>query len=74
MKNDYNLNIPRYVDTFEQEEEISRADVAKELQQEDDEIRQAQKEILTQFSQLTADDEQAKADMAELMKVLEGLL
>lgn len=74
VKNDYNLNIPRYVDTFEQEEEISLADVAKELQQEDDEIRQAQKELLTQFSQLTADDEQAQADMAELMKVLEGLL
>jgi type I restriction enzyme M protein len=32
-ENDYNLNIPRYVDTFEEEEEIDLALVAKELQE-----------------------------------------
>ena len=31
--NDYNLNIPRYVDTFEDEEEISLEDVSKKLQE-----------------------------------------
>ncbi|MDY6450624.1 type I restriction-modification system subunit M [Acinetobacter faecalis] len=30
--NDYNLNIPRYVDTFEAEDEIDLADIAKQLQ------------------------------------------
>lgn len=30
-ENDYNLNIPRYVDTFEKEEEIDIAAIAKEL-------------------------------------------
>lgn len=30
-KNDYNLNIPRYVDTFEEEEQIDINNVAKEL-------------------------------------------
>lgn len=30
-ENDYNLNIPRYIDTFEQEEEIDINQVAKEL-------------------------------------------
>ena len=71
--NDYNLNIPRYVDTFEEEEEISLADVAAELRDEDNEIKQAKSELLAQFAELTANDEQTKNDIDELMKVLEGL-
>ena len=30
-ENEYNLNIPRYVDTFEEEEPINLAEVAKDL-------------------------------------------
>ena len=36
--NDYNLNIPRYVDTFEEEEEIDLAAVVKELREVDREM------------------------------------
>ena len=32
QENDFNLNIPRYVDTFEEEEEIDIDAVAEELQ------------------------------------------
>jgi len=32
-ENEFNLNIPRYVDTFEEEEEIDIAAVQKEIQQ-----------------------------------------
>jgi len=41
QENDYNLNIPRYVDTFEEEEEIDLMAVRKErlvLQKELDEL------------------------------------
>lgn len=69
----YLLGIPRYVDTFEQEEEISLSDIAGELQAQDKEIKTAQSELLSQFAELTASDEQAKAEIAELMKTLEGL-
>jgi type I restriction enzyme M protein len=34
-ENDFNLNIPRYVDTFEEEEAIDLAAVSKELKQID---------------------------------------
>lgn len=71
--NDYNLNIPRYVDTFEQEEEISLSDIASELAEQDKEIKSVQKELLAQFAELTAEDEQAQAEITELMKTLEGL-
>ena len=33
IENDYNLNIPRYVDTFEEEEPIDLNAVSKELQE-----------------------------------------
>ena len=36
--NDYNLNIPRYVDTFEEEIEIDLAAVQAEIDRLDDEL------------------------------------
>lgn len=44
-ENDYNLNIPRYVDTFEEEEPVDLDKVQKDLNQIDDEIAQVEKEI-----------------------------
>ena len=37
-ENDFNLNIPRYVDTFEEEEEIDIAAVQKEIDQLESEL------------------------------------
>lgn len=39
-ENDFNLNIPRYVDTFEEEEEIDLAAIALELRQIDREMEE----------------------------------
>lgn len=44
-ENDYNLNIPRYVDTFEEEEPIDLEQVQKDLNQIDDEIIEVEQEI-----------------------------
>lgn len=44
-ENDYNLNIPRYVDTFEEEELIDLEAVATELKALDKEIEQIDKSI-----------------------------
>ena len=44
-ENDYNLNIPRYVDTFEEEEEINLEDVSKSLISYDEELRAVNDEI-----------------------------
>ncbi|MGO1820121.1 MAG: N-6 DNA methylase, partial [Senegalia sp. (in: firmicutes)] len=44
-ENDYNLNIPRYVDTFEEEEPIDLEKVQKDLNQIDDEIVEVEQEI-----------------------------
>jgi type I restriction enzyme M protein len=39
-ENDYNLNIPRYVDTFEEEEAVDLAAVSKELKAIDKEMEE----------------------------------
>jgi type I restriction enzyme M protein len=43
--NDYNLNIPRYVDTFEEEEPININTVAEEIKALDLEIAETDKRI-----------------------------
>ncbi|MDR2660784.1 MAG: type I restriction-modification system subunit M [Lactobacillaceae bacterium] len=47
--NDFNLNIPRYVDTFEEEEPIDLQEVKDLIAKDDEEIHQLEKEIEEQF-------------------------
>ncbi len=44
-ENDYNLNIPRYVDTFEEEEEIDLVSVRKERERLKAEMEVLEKEM-----------------------------
>ncbi|KAA3639463.1 MAG: type I restriction-modification system subunit M [Proteobacteria bacterium] len=44
-ENDYNLNIPRYVDTFEEEEPVDLKAVSMELKQLDKELAETNKDI-----------------------------
>lgn len=44
-ENDFNLNIPRYVDTFEEEEPINLNEVVKEIKQIDKEMVETDKKI-----------------------------
>ncbi|MDO5694385.1 MAG: type I restriction-modification system subunit M, partial [Aeriscardovia aeriphila] len=44
--NDYNLNIPRYVDTFEEEPPVDLGAVTRELSDIDSQMMQKQKELL----------------------------
>ena len=44
-ENDYNLNIPRYIDTYEEEEIINIAEVQKEIEQLQTELTTVQKKM-----------------------------
>lgn len=44
-ENDFNLNIPRYVDTFEEEEPVILEDVIKELKDINEEMKKVDEEI-----------------------------
>jgi type I restriction enzyme M protein len=52
QENDYNLNIPRYVDTFEAEEEIDISKVKMDMAQIKSEIEEKEKEIGKQIENL----------------------
>lgn len=54
-ENDYNLNIPRYVDTFEEEAEIDIAAVAKDIRQIDAEMKEIDEKIATFTKELGID-------------------
>lgn len=45
IENDYNLNIPRYVDTFEEEPEVDIAEVQKEIERLEGELKFVQGEL-----------------------------
>lgn len=51
-ENDYNLNIPRYVDTFEEEEEIDLEEINRLIKQDNEEIEKLEKEIAEQLALL----------------------
>lgn len=53
-ENDYNLNIPRYVDTFEEEEPVDLDIVVKELKEIEEEIKEVDQEIEKYCNELGA--------------------
>ena len=56
-ENDFNLNIPRYVDTFEEEEPIDIVELSKEMKNIDAEIKKAERELLAMIGQLAVTEE-----------------
>lgn len=54
-ENGFNLNIPRYVDTFEPEEEIDLNEVAAEIRKLQQEIKEIDKQLKPYFEELGLD-------------------
>lgn len=52
IENDYNLNIPRYVDTFEEEEEIDIKATQQEIQELEKQLNDVQKEMAGYLQEL----------------------
>src|SRR5699024_3072377 len=57
VENDYNLNIPRYVDTFEEEEPIDMVELSKEIIETDNQIKKAEEDILSMLNELAVTNE-----------------
>lgn len=54
QENEFNLNIPRYVDTFEEEEEVDIAKVQREIDTLENELATVQNEIQKYLKELGA--------------------
>ncbi|MDT2735688.1 type I restriction-modification system subunit M [Enterococcus pseudoavium] len=57
VENDFNLNIPRYVDTFEEEEPINIAELGKEMIDLNKQIKEAEQSFLSMLDELQVTDD-----------------
>ncbi|MDU1315817.1 type I restriction-modification system subunit M [Anaerococcus hydrogenalis] len=73
-ENGFNLNIPRYVDTFEEEDPIDLAEVSKDIKAINEEADKLKAEILADMKDLVANTDEAKAELAGFMEILGGNL
>ena len=71
-ENDFNLNIPRYVDTFEPEPEVDLRQVSKELHDVNAQIRDNEQELVGMLKQLTSKDDEVMEGINDIIKNLEG--
>ena len=71
-ENAFNLNIPRYVDTFEEEEPIDLAEVSADIKAINDEKEELKKAILADMGNLIANTDDAKKELQSFMQILGG--
>ena len=71
-KNDFNLNIPRYVDTFEKEEEIDLNALLADMKETDKQIAEVQGEFVSMLKELTSDDEGIMSSLHNFVERMEG--
>ena len=71
-ENAFNLNIPRYVDTFEEEEPIDLAEVSADIKAINDEKEELKKAIFADMGNLIANTDEAKKELQSFMQILGG--
>ena len=68
--NDYNLNIPRYVDTSEEEAEVDLRQLSGRIRETDKAIKAGNDVLLEMLGELTFADSETKDAVEELINVL----
>lgn len=71
-ENGFNLNIPRYVDTFEEEDPIDLKEVSKDIKAINEEADKLKAEILADMKNLVANTDEAKEELEGFMEILGG--
>ena len=73
-ENDYNLNIPRYVDTTEEEPEIDLREVYEDIKKTNADIKESEKELVQMMKELSTGDEKTQGILADFTKLFEEAL
>lgn len=71
-ENDFNLNIPRYVDVYEEEEPINLGDVTAEIAKISKEIKNTQDLLLEMLQDLVGNDEESQSELQSAIINLKG--
>lgn len=69
--NDFNLNIPRYVDTSEEEEEIDINDLSRRMTETNSSIKEANNELINMMNQLTFSSQNIKESINAFVNAFE---
>ena len=72
VENDYNLNIPRYVDTFEEEEVEPLTDIVAKINQTNTTIETQTASLLDMLSQLHGTTPEADAELKKFVEEFKG--
>lgn len=71
VANDFNLNIPRYVDTSEEEEAIDLTALTQSMQETDTQIKEEHAALLGMMKELTFRDDTTKDAVEALIRMFE---
>lgn len=71
QENDFNLNIPRYVDTFEPEPDVDLGELNKEMAETNEQIETNEKELVTMLKELTTTDTKKAKDLQDFLHLFE---
>ena len=72
VENDYNLNIPRYVDTFEEEEVEPLTDIVSKINEKNKAIESQTASLLEMLNQLHGTTLESDAELKEFLKNFKG--
>ncbi|NOS54578.1 type I restriction-modification system subunit M, partial [Acinetobacter baumannii] len=73
-ENDFNLNIPRYVDTTEPEKPVDVVKVVADIKKNDEEIARLSSELAKDFDDLVANNDEAAKQLAALKELFKNEL
>lgn len=68
VENDYNLNIPRYIDTFEEEPEVPLEQIMNDLNRIDSEIEKSNEKLLNFMNDMIGTDEESNKELENFIK------
>ena len=68
-KNDFNLNIPRYVDTSEEEAEVDLKELTKSISDTNQAIKAGNEELIKMLEDLVFNNQETQNDVQEFMRV-----
>ena len=71
VANDFNLNIPRYVDTTEEEPEIDLRELTQNIKETDQSIKEGNRALLGMLKELSFNNDDTKEAVEEFIRVLE---
>lgn len=72
MENEYNLNIPRYVDTTEPEKPIDVVQVVADIKETDKKIAKLSSELAKDIDDLVANNDEAAKQLAALKELFKN--